>query len=737
MLELGYADYALTRLPKKQLVFGCSYPDKAVANDILDICKKYNLRPSTAKLYKICQCISKKTLLGDKIYLCFSNFEKLDGLHEFKLHPELTDIFPHLSIQPNKRGPCLQLEKEILGKNIITYVPIKISSSTIKKNYELVIENGDAGFQEIIDINAKIDLLYNDYIEKYYACFDSLQEKINFLKEKFPELSIFITKTVYECITAYQNSDVFCDATIDKFAEEMQNKINKIETNIEKRINNHVNKLKLNEKHNQLKEGIGLSDYPSLFPLARSIKRKIIAHIGPTNSGKTYDAMIALMNANTGTYLAPLRLMALENYEVMQDINVICDMITGEEKILFDNSTHTSSTIEMADLNREVDVAIIDEVQLLTDSSRGWAWTQAIVGIPAKIIYVTGSAESLTLLRKIVAICGDELEIKEYQRKTPLNTLKNNISIKNTVAGDAIIAFSRKNVFRLRDKFIAAGKSVSTIYGALGPEIRKIESKRFREGETDILIATDAIGMGLNLPIARVLFSSLKKFDGYEMRYLTNSEIKQIGGRAGRYGLQDEGFVGILHTDFNEYCDIGRIKKALERDLAADKNEKLYFLPPFNAIKLLHDTTDKKDLFKIIQFICNKIIETDEHLRSPNLEDVQMICDCTKKTNLSLYDRFRYLGVPIKHDKYFDFAKILTSWAVSHGNNTQIDIIDIQYMADKNAMWEMENALALCTMYTWLAMKFPDCYSEYDLVMEYKNVINDKIISYLKKHNCK
>lgn len=737
MLNLGYGDYALSKLPKNPLVFGCSYPNKATANNILNICKKYNLRSSVAKLYKICQRISKSMSLGEQIYICFSNFEKLDGPHEFKSYPELTDVFPHLSIQANKRGSCLQLEKEILGKNIITYVPINISTSTIKKNYELVIENGDAGFQKIIDINTKIDLSYNDYIEKYDSCFDSLQKKINSLKEKFPELSIFISKTVYDCITEYQNASEFCDITIDKFAEEMQNKINKIETNIEKRINVHAEKIILDKKHNQLKEGIGLSDYPSLFPLARSIKRKIIAHVGPTNSGKTYDAMVALMNANTGTYLAPLRLMALENFEVMQESNIICDMVTGEEKILFDDSTHTSSTIEMADLNKEVDVAIVDEVQLLTDPSRGWAWTQAIVGIPAKTIYVTGSAESLTLLRKIVSICGDELEIKEYQRKTPLNTLGTNISIKNTVKGDAIIAFSRKHVFMLRDKFIAAGKRVSTIYGALGPEIRKIESKRFREGETDILIATDAIGMGLNLPITRVLFSSLKKFDGHNKRYLTNAEIKQIGGRAGRYGLQDKGLVGILQTDFNEYCDTGRIKKALERELVSDKNEKLYFFPPFNAIKLLHDTTDKKDLFKIIEFICNKIIETDEHLRSPILEDVQFICDCTEKTNLSLYDKFRYLGVPIKHDKYFDFATVLTSWAVAHGNNTQIDITDIQLMTEKNALWEMENALALCTMYTWLAIKFPDCYAEYDVVMEYKNVINNKIISYLKKHNCK
>ena len=120
-------------------------------------------------------------------------------------------------------------------------------------------------------------------------------------------------------------------------------------------------------------------DLKTLYPLARSLNRKLEFYVGPTNSGKTYNAMQKLKEANSGLYLAPLRLLALEGYEDLKASNIRASLITGEEQILHEEAAHVCSTIEMIDFDLDVDVAVIDEVQMLDDSDRGWAWVNAII----------------------------------------------------------------------------------------------------------------------------------------------------------------------------------------------------------------------------------------------------------------------------------------------------------------------------------------------------------------------
>jgi ATP-dependent RNA helicase SUPV3L1/SUV3 len=126
------------------------------------------------------------------------------------------------------------------------------------------------------------------------------------------------------------------------------------------------------------------------YPNARNIPRKIICHIGPTNSGKTYNALDSLTNAKTGLYCGPLRLLAWEIYEKLSMKNIKCNLITGQEKNIHDNATHQSCTVEMIDLYNYYDCVVIDEAQLIGDVSRGWAWTQALLGLQAKEIHLCG-----------------------------------------------------------------------------------------------------------------------------------------------------------------------------------------------------------------------------------------------------------------------------------------------------------------------------------------------------------
>ncbi|MEJ2372981.1 MAG: helicase-related protein [Sulfurimonas sp.] len=311
-------------------------------------------------------------------------------------------------------------------------------------------------------------------------------------------------------------------------------------------------------------------DLKELFPLARTLNRKLKFFVGPTNSGKTYNAMQELKKANSGLYLAPLRLLALEGYEDLKSNNIESSLITGEEQMINEDAAYICSTIEMLDFNLDVDVAIIDEVQMLEDDERGWAWVNAIIGVPAKTVIMTGSVNALDAVKKIAKYLGEELEIVKHQRKTPLKVLAKHVSLNNLEEGTALIAFSRSDVLKLKQKLQKQYK-VSVIYGNLSPEVRRDEARRFREKQSEILIATDAISMGLNLPIKNILFTTDTKFDGVSRRKITVNEIVQIAGRAGRFGHYQVGFLGATKKDVLDY-----IKDEFEQPIKTIK-------PPFGV----------------------------------------------------------------------------------------------------------------------------------------------------------
>ena len=288
--------------------------------------------------------------------------------------------------------------------------------------------------------------------------------------------------------------------------------------------------------------------YPDLFPLARRIKRHFVLHVGPTNSGKSHDAIEALKKAANGVYLAPLRLLAYEKFEELNEAGVNCTMKTGEEEIPIPFSTVQSSTIEILDYTARYDVAVIDEAQMVADSQRGAAWTMAILGIQADVIQICLAPEAQAVIIALIKACGDTWEIIRHERLVPLEyERKPPLSFPYTVPrGTAFIVFSRRDVHAVAAELQRKKHRCSVIYGALPYDVRRNEVKRYLSRETDIVVATDAIGMGMNLPIERIVFLETEKFDGKNKRPLTDSEIKQIAGRAGRYGLYEKGYVSSL-----------------------------------------------------------------------------------------------------------------------------------------------------------------------------------------------
>ena len=280
------------------------------------------------------------------------------------------------------------------------------------------------------------------------------------------------------------------------------------------------------------------------FPEALDMHRRFILHIGPTNSGKTFRALERLKTAEHGAYLGPLRLLALEVYERMKEFGVPCTMRTGQECIEEADSRVTSSTIEMAEFDEVFDIAVIDEAQLMADPSRGHAWTRAVLGIQAHEIHVCASPAAEKVLKHLIELCGDTYEEHHYERKTSLLFEDEPFEFPEDVqSGDALIVFSKKSVLDVAGRLEERGISASVIYGSLPPEIRRRQMHLFTSGQTKVVVSTDAIGMGLNLPVRRIVFLQAEKFDGVSRRPLQTAEIRQIAGRAGRFGIYDTGYV--------------------------------------------------------------------------------------------------------------------------------------------------------------------------------------------------
>lgn len=242
------------------------------------------------------------------------------------------------------------------------------------------------------------------------------------------------------------------------------------------------------------------------YPAARAMKRHIHLHVGPTNSGKTYHALKRLESAQSGFYGGPLRLLAHEVYTRLNNKNISCGLLTGDEVRIPDGKPPRiySNTVEMVPLGQDVDVGVIDEIQMIGDVSRGWAWTRALLGARAKELHLCGEERTVNLIQELTASMGDKLTIHRYQRLSPLKVMDKSLrgDWSKLEKGDCIVAFSRLTIHELKSQIEkATGRRVAIVYGSLPPEIRSQQADHFNnpDNDYDFLVASDAIGMGLNL----------------------------------------------------------------------------------------------------------------------------------------------------------------------------------------------------------------------------------------------
>lgn len=484
------------------------------------------------------------------------------------------------------------------------------------------------------------------------------------------------------------------------------------------------------------KQSINLAEYPQSFEVASRMPRKFIALLGPTNSGKTHRAMEALVKAPSGVYLAPLRLLALENFERMQAVSVHgqplkVSLVTGEERRLAAGATHVASTVEMLDTRTRVEVAVIDEIQMLADRDRGAAWTAAVCGAPASVVYLVGAPEARRAIEALAERLDCPLEVHLLKRMAPLAMEPVAVrKLRNLRRGDAVIAFSRREVLKWRDMITEMGLSVATVYGNLSPEVRRAQAERFRDGSADVVVGTDALAMGLNMPIARIVMTTAVKYNGVEEEEISAALARQIAGRAGRYGVHEEGFVAGYDDDTHEV-----MRALLKEKLPAIAASGFAVAPSIEQLHRIAAVTNERSLVKLLRrFVHN--IDVPDGFFYPKITDDQSERALWLDTleNLTVAQKFMLSLVPVS-SKVPSLQSAWEYWAMCLSKQ-KVCRLDAE---GASLRWlnlqEVEDACRRYSAYAWVAYREPEIFPSVELAQQLSRTASERVDSTLQQQN--
>jgi ATP-dependent RNA helicase SUPV3L1/SUV3 len=463
------------------------------------------------------------------------------------------------------------------------------------------------------------------------------------------------------------------------------------------------------DRYRELVSTADLTKPDAWYPFARAMKRKVIYHQGPTNSGKTYMALKRFMEAANGIYCSPLRLLAMEVFDKVNGEGIYCNLHTGQEKKDLPFANHLACTVEMAYLSKQWEVAVIDEVQMMSDEYRGWAWTRAFLGLQADEIHVCGDPSAVPLLRSICAQTGDELIENEYERFKPLKLDQTSLNgdFSNVQAGDCIVAFSRKDIFDVkREVELATNHKCCVVYGALPPETRTQQAKLFNDPNSgyDVLVASDAVGMGLNLNIRRVVFYSLDKFDGDAKRPIPAPQVKQIAGRAGRRGsIFPDGITTAFYSQ-----DIPYLEQSLQQDFEPATAAGLF--PVYEQVELFASQLPETSFAQLLERFAQTCRLDGAYFlcRYDNLKRVAGVLDKVK--GLSLEDRFNFCFTPV-NVRDAQSLGALYRYALAFSQKIPVYVrmgAPLNSARDEFELMDLETRHQVLSMYLWLSHHFPE-----------------------------
>ena len=337
-------------------------------------------------------------------------------------------------------------------------------------------------------------------------------------------------------------------------------------------------------------------------------KNKITAVLGPTNTGKTFLAIETMLSFDSGMIGFPLRLLAREVYDkIIQKVDAsMVALITGEEKIIPLNAKYFLCTVESMPVDKVLDFVGIDEIQMCADHERGHIFTDRLLNLRGeKLTMLMGSNTIKNIIQKL----DEDVEFINKQRLSKLS-FGGHKKISRIERKSAIIAFSTEEVYAIAELLRRQKGGAAIVMGSLSPKTRNAQVNLYQSGDVDYLVATDAIGMGINMDLDNVYFSNLKKFDGKKIRRLKISEIGQISGRAGRY-LNDGSFgitgdcgeINPEEIEFLENHNFPEIQNIFWR------NSNLKFNNKENLLKSLEEKPDKDWLRRVGECEDEKVLK--------------------------------------------------------------------------------------------------------------------------------
>ncbi|XP_010532568.1 PREDICTED: DExH-box ATP-dependent RNA helicase DExH16, mitochondrial isoform X2 [Tarenaya hassleriana] len=470
------------------------------------------------------------------------------------------------------------------------------------------------------------------------------------------------------------------------------------------------------------------------YPVARKKNRKVILHVGPTNSGKTYQALKQLERSSSGIYCGPLRLLAWEVAKRLNKAMVPCDLITGQEKELVEGAKHKAVTVEMADVTSVYDCAIVDEIQMVGCKTRGFSFTRALLGIAADELHLCGDPAVVPLVQEILKVTGDDVEVHTYDRLSPLVPLTVPLgSFSNIQTGDCVVTFSRKEIYKIRKRIESGGKHLcSVVYGSLPPETRTRQATRFNDetSEFDVLVASDAIGMGLNLNISRIIFSTLEKYDGTEWRDLTVSEIKQIAGRAGRYGSKfPVGEVTCLRRD-----DLPLLHSSLKSP--SPLLERAGLFPTFDLLSRYSLAHPEHGLYQILEhFAENSKLSSNYFIA--NVEEMLKVATLVDELPLGLQEKYLFVISPVDMNDQIS-SQGLTQFAQNYSKKGIVRLREIftpdklQTPRTQTELKDLESVHKVLDLYVWLSFRLQDSFPDSELAASQKAICSLLIEQFLE-----
>jgi ATP-dependent RNA helicase SUPV3L1/SUV3 len=501
------------------------------------------------------------------------------------------------------------------------------------------------------------------------------------------------------------------------------------------------------------------------YPRARMMRRNFVFHCGPTNSGKTHAALEALAAAKSGVYCAPLKALASQVWRTLNE-RVPCDLLIGDERQFAGFAEHTSCTVEMTPIDFTVEVGVIDEIQLIEDPDRGWAWTRALLGLPAREIHLCGEARALAIVKRLLYEAKElkGLRVHEYGRLVPLEVESHDLhgDFRRLQSGDCLVTFSRKAVFTLAASVRAAlpHATVRTIYGGLPFMVRERESDDFNEAvlrqdpaNPAILVSTDAIAYGLNMSIRRIIFTATVKFDGRSRARLSPSTVMQVAGRAGRYGMPfDRGLVcGLRWREHQDLVEVMGQTGEVSRLQATTAITGAGLLPTAEILGTyvsLHRRQPGGEALRFDDLVARFASEcrvTQLYFACDMERGLMPVARVVAEVNMTDDDRVVFCFAPVSVNGP-NASELVRRYATMHAAGGPVKLLlDEQLTVVKQrldnadgtirdeCLARLEDIYRLAEAYCWLAWRFRRTFTELDAGTQLKKETGSLIASILKE----